>query len=80
MDGGPGLLQGPGRGDDVLPSLAPDLEKRQNPVCHFVTPLDGSVEVDEHRRPEVLGCRPRVARKGPRRQSLGRRQLTEGWQ
>lgn len=33
----------------------PDLEKRKNPVCHFVTPLDGSVEVDEHRRPEVLG-------------------------
>lgn len=56
VDGGPGLLQGPGRGDDVLSSLSPDLEKRQNPVCHFVTPLDGSVEVDEHRRPEVLGC------------------------
>lgn len=30
-----------------------DLEKRKNPVCHFVTPLDGSVDVDEHRRPEV---------------------------
>ncbi|XP_066227145.1 MLX-interacting protein isoform X2 [Saccopteryx leptura] len=30
------------------------LEKRQNPVCHFVTPLDGSVEVDEHRRPEAI--------------------------
>ena len=24
-------------------------------MCHFVTPLDGSVDVDEHRRPEVLG-------------------------
>ncbi|XP_035869717.1 MLX-interacting protein isoform X3 [Phyllostomus discolor] len=30
------------------------LEKRSNPVCHFVTPLDGSVEVDEHRRPEAI--------------------------
>ncbi|XP_030316233.1 MLX-interacting protein isoform X3 [Calypte anna] len=29
------------------------LEKRKNPVCHFVTPLDGSVDVDEHRRPEA---------------------------
>lgn len=33
--------------------LVSDLEKRKNPVCHFVTPLDGSVDVDEHRRPEV---------------------------
>ncbi|XP_047416530.1 MLX-interacting protein isoform X3 [Sciurus carolinensis] len=30
------------------------LEKRKNPVCHFVTPLDGSVDVDEHRRPEAI--------------------------
>ncbi|XP_012586572.1 PREDICTED: MLX-interacting protein [Condylura cristata] len=30
------------------------LEKRKNPVCHFVTPLDGSVDVDEHRRPEAV--------------------------
>ncbi|XP_015273132.1 PREDICTED: MLX-interacting protein [Gekko japonicus] len=30
------------------------LEKRKNPVCHFVTPLDGSMEVDEHRRPEAI--------------------------
>lgn len=30
------------------------LEKRKNPVCHFVTPLDGSIEVDEHRRPEAI--------------------------
>ncbi|XP_053525597.1 MLX-interacting protein isoform X2 [Artibeus jamaicensis] len=30
------------------------LEKRSNPVCHFVTPLDGSVDVDEHRRPEAI--------------------------
>lgn len=37
---------------DIPISIA-DLEKRKNPVCHFVTPLDGSVEVDEHRRPEV---------------------------
>lgn len=37
-----------------LSSPNPDLEKRKNPVCHFVTPLDGSVDVDEHRRPEVL--------------------------
>ncbi|XP_042661026.1 MLX-interacting protein isoform X2 [Tyto alba] len=30
------------------------LEKCKNPVCHFVTPLDGSVDVDEHRRPEAI--------------------------
>ncbi|XP_075690351.1 MLX-interacting protein [Rhinoderma darwinii] len=30
------------------------LEKRQNPVCHFVTPLDASVDFDEHRRPEAI--------------------------
>ncbi|NXY54192.1 MLXIP protein, partial [Callaeas wilsoni] len=30
------------------------LEKRKNPMCHFVTPLDGSVDVDEHRRPEAI--------------------------
>ncbi|XP_075391155.1 MLX-interacting protein isoform X3 [Tenrec ecaudatus] len=30
------------------------LEKRKNPVCHFVTPLDGSVDADEHRRPEAI--------------------------
>lgn len=34
-------------------AVVSDLEKRKNPVCHFVTPLDGSVDVDEHRRPEV---------------------------
>lgn len=43
-------------------SLTPDLEKRKNPVCHFVTPLDGSVDVDEHRRPEVF--KPHVAEWG----------------
>uniref|UniRef100_H3BFX7 MLX interacting protein n=1 Tax=Latimeria chalumnae TaxID=7897 RepID=H3BFX7_LATCH len=30
------------------------LEKRKNPICHFVTPLEGTVEVDEHRRPEAI--------------------------
>ncbi|XP_029427753.1 MLX-interacting protein isoform X2 [Rhinatrema bivittatum] len=30
------------------------LEKRKNPVCHFVTPLDGSVDADENRRPEAI--------------------------
>ncbi|XP_069071027.1 MLX-interacting protein isoform X2 [Pleurodeles waltl] len=29
------------------------LEKRKNPVCHFVTPLDGSVD-EEERRPETI--------------------------
>ncbi|KAB0400264.1 hypothetical protein E2I00_018274, partial [Balaenoptera physalus] len=47
-DAGPGRVLCPA-------GLGTDLEKRKNPVCHFVTPLDGSVEVDEHRRPEVLG-------------------------
>ncbi|MBN3289973.1 MLXIP protein, partial [Polypterus senegalus] len=30
------------------------VEKRENPVCHFVTPLDGSIDVEEHRRPEAI--------------------------
>ncbi|XP_066546456.1 MLX-interacting protein isoform X1 [Amia ocellicauda] len=30
------------------------VEKRDNPVCHFVTPLDGSVDSEEHRRPEAI--------------------------
>ncbi|KAK7933084.1 hypothetical protein WMY93_003980 [Mugilogobius chulae] len=30
------------------------VEKRQNPVCHFVTPLDGSIELDVHRPAEVI--------------------------
>ncbi|XP_078410268.1 MLX-interacting protein isoform X2 [Cetorhinus maximus] len=29
------------------------VEKRDNPVCHFVTPLDGTIEFDEPRRPEA---------------------------
>lgn len=29
-----------------------DLEKRKNPVCGFVTPLEGS-EADSHGKPEV---------------------------
>lgn len=33
---------------------ASDVEKRKNPVCGFVTPLEGS-EADAHRKPEVSG-------------------------
>ncbi|XP_056275449.1 MLX-interacting protein isoform X2 [Pseudoliparis swirei] len=29
------------------------VEKRENPVCHFATPLDGSMDVDVHRPAEV---------------------------
>lgn len=36
----------------VLPLLCLDLEKRKNPVCGFVTPLEGS-EADSHGKPEV---------------------------
>uniref|UniRef100_A0A8C5LNK8 MLX interacting protein n=2 Tax=Leptobrachium leishanense TaxID=445787 RepID=A0A8C5LNK8_9ANUR len=31
-----------------------DIQKRQNPVCHFVTPLEASVDFDEPRRPEAI--------------------------
>lgn len=31
------------------------VEKRQNPVCHFVTPLDGSLDLDVH-RPEGIAA------------------------
>lgn len=30
-----------------------DVEKRANPVCHFVTPLDGNIESDINRSSEV---------------------------
>ncbi|KAK1156413.1 MLX-interacting protein-like isoform X1, partial [Acipenser oxyrinchus oxyrinchus] len=30
------------------------VERRDNPVCHFVTPLDGSVDMEDHRRPEAI--------------------------
>ncbi|XP_019956597.1 MLX-interacting protein isoform X2 [Paralichthys olivaceus] len=30
------------------------VEKRENPVCHFVTPLDGSMELDVHRPAEAI--------------------------
>lgn len=33
-----------------------DVEQRKNPMCGFITPLEGS-EADEHRKPEV-GCGP----------------------
>lgn len=36
----------------VLRLLCVDVEKRKNPVCGFVTPLEGS-EADSHRKPEV---------------------------
>uniref|UniRef100_A0A3Q0R0K2 Cilia and flagella associated protein 251 n=1 Tax=Amphilophus citrinellus TaxID=61819 RepID=A0A3Q0R0K2_AMPCI len=31
------------------------VEKRQNPVCHFVTPLDGTLDLDVH-RPEGIAA------------------------
>lgn len=37
----------------VLIFLPPDVEKRDNPVCHFVTPLDGTVDSDIHPPAEV---------------------------
>ncbi|XP_029999724.1 MLX-interacting protein isoform X2 [Sphaeramia orbicularis] len=30
------------------------VEKRENPVCHFMTPLDGSMELDVHRPAEAI--------------------------
>ncbi|KAF3695755.1 MLX-interacting protein Transcriptional activator MondoA [Channa argus] len=30
------------------------VEKRENPVCHFVTPLDGNMDLDVHRPAEVV--------------------------
>ncbi|KAG7223412.1 hypothetical protein INR49_015515 [Caranx melampygus] len=30
------------------------VEKRENPVCHFVTPLDGSMDLDVHRPAEAI--------------------------
>lgn len=71
-----GLLQGSWCNNNIS-SLFPDLEKRKNPVCHFVTPLDGSVDVDEHRRPEVLGKPSEWAGKGNCPCSQDR--LAESW-
>lgn len=36
-----------------LPLRCVDVEKRKNPVCGFVTPLEGS-EADSHRKPEAI--------------------------
>uniref|UniRef100_A0A7N8XMN8 MLX interacting protein n=1 Tax=Mastacembelus armatus TaxID=205130 RepID=A0A7N8XMN8_9TELE len=30
------------------------VEKRENPVCHFVTPLDGNMDMDVHRPAEAI--------------------------
>ncbi|XP_035292292.1 MLX-interacting protein isoform X2 [Anguilla anguilla] len=30
------------------------VEKRENPVCHFVTPLEGSITSEEHRQAETI--------------------------
>ncbi|XP_023266429.1 MLX-interacting protein isoform X3 [Seriola lalandi dorsalis] len=32
------------------------VEKRENPVCHFVTPLDGSMDLDVHRPAEATAA------------------------
>lgn len=39
------------------------VEKRQNPVCHFVTPLDGSIEFDVHRPAEAVANEGRCWRR-----------------
>lgn len=39
------------------------VEKRQNPVCHFVTPLDGSIELDIHRPAEAIANEGRCWRR-----------------
>lgn len=36
-----------------MPIFSEDVEKRQNPVCHFVTPLDGNMDSGVHRPTEV---------------------------
>lgn len=40
-------------GDFEVVSYPLDVEKRENPVCHFATPLDGSMDSDVHRPTEV---------------------------
>lgn len=39
---------------DFFSSFLPsDVERRENPVCHFVTPLDGNMDSEVHRSSEV---------------------------
>ncbi|RLV97919.1 hypothetical protein DV515_00011302 [Chloebia gouldiae] len=40
-----------------------DVERRKNPVCGFITPLEG-MEADEHRKPEVFLIRQKEGRPG----------------
>ncbi|RLV97930.1 hypothetical protein DV515_00011241 [Chloebia gouldiae] len=54
-----------------------DVERRKNPVCGFITPLEG-MEADEHRKPEVgqgplqpFGAAPRQKEGRPGCQVLG---------
>lgn len=35
------------------------VEKRENPVCHFVTPLDGNIDLDVHRPAEAVATEGR---------------------
>lgn len=54
MYGCMGTLPSTGMEPWVKPSVfsCADVERRKNPVCGFITPLEGS-EADEHRKPEV---------------------------
>ncbi|XP_040203010.1 MLX-interacting protein isoform X1 [Rana temporaria] len=48
-----------GKDEKLLFLSDSNIEKRQNPVCHFVTPLDASIDFDEHRRPEAIATEGR---------------------
>ncbi|KAI1881953.1 hypothetical protein AGOR_G00245340 [Albula goreensis] len=40
------------------------VEKRENPVCHFVTPLDGSISTEDQRRPEAIFTEGKYCKRG----------------
>ncbi|XP_036386086.1 MLX-interacting protein-like [Megalops cyprinoides] len=40
------------------------VEKRENPVCHFVTPLDGSLDNEDQRRPEAIAMEGKYWKRG----------------
>ncbi|KAG5835056.1 hypothetical protein ANANG_G00268050 [Anguilla anguilla] len=40
------------------------VERRKNPICHFVTPLDGSIETEDQRRPEAISTETKCWKRG----------------
>ena len=52
-EGAEGRFLSPNFNSPFSSSNLTDVEKRENPVCHFVTPLDGNIDMEDNRPAEV---------------------------